>query len=167
MLSIFTSCRNKSSILKNQEHQNMTQANDDIYRQYGEEFRRKALDFHIPIAQWHRQEVQYFVNFVNCVHQMHEDMLTALDDAVFYPDDEDNADTEDIEGVDDTHRLPNLDGVFKAIRASEPLLQAVELILRSGFDGDLMENLMTIQAYLHATAKLVVLPRNHSEFSRG
>src|SRR5436309_1201743 len=76
----------RASILKNQEYQTMTEAHDDIYRQYGEEFRHTALVFHVPIAQWHRPEVQYFVNFISCVHQMHEDMLTALDDAAFYPD---------------------------------------------------------------------------------
>jgi hypothetical protein len=145
----------------------MTEKIDDTYRQYGDVFRRTALDFHIPIAQWYRPEVQYLVNFINRAHQLHADLMDAMEDHAFFPDDEDNTVTEHIEGEDDTHKLPNLDGVFKAIRASEPLLQAVELILRSGFDGDLMENLTTIQAYLHAAAKLVVLPRSHSEFSRG
>ena len=136
----------------------MTQIIDDIYRQYSDEFQRTALDFHIPIAQWDRPEVQYLVNFVNRAHQMHEDMLSALESAAFYPEGEDKVDVEQIEGVDDTHRLPNLDGMYKAIQAVESLLEAVELIMRWGFDGDFMKHLSIIQALFNAVSKTLVMP---------
>jgi hypothetical protein len=133
----------------------------DIYQKYAEEFRRTALDFHIPIAQWHRPEVQYFVNFVNRAHQMHEDMLLALDDAAFYPKDENSAPTsEHIEGVDETHTLPNLDGVYRALQASMHIMDAVELIMRTGFEGNFIEYLSSIQDPINYAAKILVMPRD-------
>ena len=139
----------------------MTQTIDDMYRQYGDAFRRTALDFHIPIAQWERPEVQYLVNFINRASQLEEDMLTALDDAAFYPEDENSASTsKHMEGVDATHTLPNLDGVYKAIQASMHIMHAVELIMRQGFDGNFIEEVPSLQAAINYASKILVMPRD-------
>lgn len=64
-------------------------------------------------------EVQHLVHFTNRAHAFAEDMRLALDDPCFWPDCQgEPLPPEQVEGVDETHTLPNLDGVYKAIRAS-------------------------------------------------
>jgi hypothetical protein len=73
----------------------------DPTRTYGEAFRRTASDFHIPVAQWGRGEVQHLVSFINRAHALAEDMMRSLDDPCFCPDDGGEP-LPPVEGVDET-----------------------------------------------------------------
>lgn len=137
---------------------------DDPTRHYGDAFCRTALDFRIPVAQWDRGEVGHLVHFLNRAHALAEDMMHALDDPCFCLKEQGTPlPPEPLEGMDETHTLPSLDGVYKAIHASYFLTQMVELVVRSGFSGDFLEARVVeqLQAWMKHAARILAVPRGH------
>lgn len=131
---------------------------------YTDEFRRTASDFHIPVEQWERGEVQHLVHFINRACALAEDMMRALDDPCFFPNPQDHPlPPEQLEGVDETHPLPNLDAVYKAIRALYFIMQMVEQVMRSGFSGNFLDEWVVeqMQALMKLAARIMALPRDH------